>query len=199
MIETPWDQRLARLLVKPLAGVPGLSPNHITTVSLLLALLAGLLFARGETGAARWGALLFALARFVDHADGELARLTGQSSRLGYYYDFVVGGLSTAALFLGLGVGLGTGSVRDWSVILGVVAAGCALIATGLGIAVEAADRPPTALYPSWGGFELEDGIYLIVPLTWLGWLQPFFVLSSIGQVVFCLGMLRKLLAARRV
>ena len=199
MIETPWDQRLARLLVKPLAGVPGLSPNHITTASLLLALLAGLLFARGEAGAARWGALLFALARFVDHADGELARLTGQSSRLGYYYDFVVGGLSTAALFLGLGVGLGTGSVRDWPVVLGVVAAGCALIGTGLGIAVEAARRPPDALYPSWGGFELEDGIYLIVPLTWLGWLQPFFVLSSIGQVVFCLVMLRKLLAARRV
>lgn len=40
---------------------------------------------------------------------------------------------------------------------------------------------------------------YLIVPLTWLGWLQPFFVLSSIGQVVFCPVMLRKLLAARRV
>jgi phosphatidylglycerophosphate synthase len=195
----PWDQRLARLLVKPLAGVPGLSPNHITTASLLLALLAGLLFARGEASAARWGALLFALARFVDHADGELARLTGQSSRLGYYYDFAVGGLSTAALFLGLGVGLGTGSVRDWPVILGVVAAGCALIGTRLGIAVEAAGQPPDALYSRWGGFELEDGIYLIVPLTWLGWLQPFFVLSSIGQVVFCLGMLRKLLAARRV
>ncbi|MBI2525703.1 MAG: CDP-alcohol phosphatidyltransferase family protein [Candidatus Rokubacteria bacterium] len=198
MIGLPWDQRLARWLVRPLAGVPAVHPNHITTASLFLALGAGLLFARGDRGAGLWGAALFALARFVDHADGELARLTGRSSRLGYYYDFAVGGLSSGALFLGIGVGLGSGGWTDWPVLLGMLAAVSGLAATAFGIAVEAAPGPRAPLYPSAGGFELEDGIYLIVPFTWLGWLGPFFVLSSIGQVIFCLAMLGRLRAARR-
>jgi hypothetical protein len=50
VIETPWDQRLARLLVKPLAGVPGLSPNHILSsigqVVFCLVMLRKLLAAR---------------------------------------------------------------------------------------------------------------------------------------------------------
>jgi phosphatidylglycerophosphate synthase len=157
-----------------------------------------LLFSRGDRGAALWGAALFALARFVDHADGELARLTGRSSRLGYYYDFAVGGLSTAALFVGLGVGLGTGSVGDWPVLLGMLGALAALGGTALGLAVEAAPGPHGALYPSAAGFELEDGIYLIVPFTWLGWLGAFFVLSCVGQLIFCLATLGRLRAARR-
>ena len=53
--ETPWDQRLARWLVRPFARTR-LRPNHITTLSLALGGAAGLLFARGEVRAAGWGA-----------------------------------------------------------------------------------------------------------------------------------------------
>ena len=65
------------------------------TLSLALGVAAGGLFACGEARAAGWGAALFMLARFVDHADGELARLTGRTSRIGYCYDYVAGALST--------------------------------------------------------------------------------------------------------
>ena len=41
--------------------------------------------------------------------------------------------------------------------------------------------------YPGFAGFELEDGIYLIAPITWLGWLEPFFVLCGSGAAVYCL------------
>ena len=61
--------------------------------------------------AANWGAGVFVLARFLDHFDGELARLTGQSSRLGYYLDYVSGGLSYCALFAGMGIGLPGGDL----------------------------------------------------------------------------------------
>ena len=84
MTSVPWDQRLARLLVRSLAGTP-VRPNHITTLSLALAFGAGALYARGEAVAANWAAALFVLARFLDHSDGELAGLTGRTSRLGYY------------------------------------------------------------------------------------------------------------------
>ena len=39
--------------------------------------------------------------------------------------------------------------------------------------------------YPQFAGFELEGGIYLLAPITWLGWLQPFFVLAGIGACVY--------------
>jgi phosphatidylglycerophosphate synthase len=198
MTGAPWDQRLARVLVRPLVGTP-IRPNHITTLSLALALGAGALYGTGEAVAANWAAALFVLARFLDHADGELARLTSRASRFGHHYDFAVGGLSSAALFMGIGVGLRQGIVGEWSLAAGIAAGSCALIAMALGLGVEARQSPrPGTYYPAFGGFELEDGIYLVAPLTWLGALLPFFVLAATGQVVFCLWMLHKFVRARR-
>ena len=196
MTGAPWDQRLARLLVRSLAGTP-VRPNHITTLSLALALGAGALYARGEAVAANWAAVLFVLARFLDHADGELARLTGKTSRFGHYYDFAVGALSSAALFIGIGFGLGRSVLGAWSSVAGIVAGSCAFVAMALGLGVEARQGSSGGgYYPAFGGFELEDGIYLVAPLTWLGALLPFFVLAATGQVVFCLWMLRKFVRA---
>ena len=62
----PGISRLARVLVSPLAATPA-HPNHITTLSLLLALSAAVLFALGEGQAANWAAFLFMLAGFIDH------------------------------------------------------------------------------------------------------------------------------------
>jgi len=197
MTRIPWDQQLARVLVKPLAGTP-VSPNQITTFSLLLALGAGWLYASGDRGAANWAAGLFVLARFIDHADGELARLTRKSSRFGYYYDYVAGALSSTALFVGIGIGLSAGALGNWLVIAGVTSGLCAPIAMGFAIGVEARLGTGARGYPGFRGFELEDGIYLLAPLTWLGALMPFLVLASIGQVIFCFWMLMKFVAAGR-
>jgi len=46
--------------------------------------------------------------------------------------------------------------------------------------------------YPAFAGFELEDGIYLIGPVTWLGGLLPCFIISSVGPLVFSCWTLRK-------
>lgn len=197
MARTPWDQRLARLLVRPLVGTP-VGPNHITTLSLALGLGAASLYATGETTAANWAAVLFVLARFIDHADGELARLTGKTSRFGYYYDYAVGGVSSAALFAGLGVGLSDGVLGRWALATGLVAGLCALLATGLGVGVDSRRGGEAGGYPALGGFELEDGIYLIAPITWLGGLPAFLVLGGLGQVVFCAWMLVRFVRAER-
>ena len=194
--EIPWDQRVARWLVRPLAKTP-LRPNHITTLSLALGAAAGLLFARGEPRAAGWGAALFMLARFVDHADGELARLTGRTSRIGYYYDYVAGALSSVALFAGIGVGYAGGPLGGWTLALGLAASVAALAGMGFGLAADARKGSGDGPYPQWGPFELEDGIYLIGPITWLGGLAGFFALSALGQIVFSAFRLRELRHAR--
>ena len=52
--------------------------------------------------------------------------------------------------------------------------------------------------YPSYGGFELEDGIYLVAPITWIGWLPQFFVAVGVGSTIYCLWTLSRLIGLRR-
>jgi len=167
----PWDQRIARELVKPLVHSP-VTPNQMTLFTLAIALSGAALLATGDPVDANWGAGLFVLARFLDHFDGELARQKDMKSRLGYYLDYVSGGLSYGALFLCLGIGFRDGNIGDWAVALGAVGAASALISlfTNLGID-KAHDEIDTESgeaigYPGFAGFELEDGIYLIAPIS---------------------------------
>ncbi len=51
--------------------------------------------------------------------------------------------------------------------------------------------------YPGLAGFELEDGIYLLALVTWLGWLVPFFVAAGIGAPLYCLWTLGRVERAR--
>ncbi len=194
----PLDQRLARVLVAPLKRSP-VTPNQITALSLGLALAAGALFSTGSARAAAWAAGLFALARFLDHADGELARLKGSASRFGYYFDYAVGAVSSAALFVGIGIGFQQGVLGQWSVAAGWLAAAAALIAMALGVGADALRGGEAGGYPALGGFELEDGIYLVAPITWLGGLGWFFILAASGQMLFCLWMLARYLRAEPV
>ena len=177
-----WDQRLARILVRPLAAT-AIRPNHITAVTLLLALTAGVLFARGNLDSA---AGLFVTARFLDHFDGELARVQGTTSRFGYYFDYVVGGLSYAALFVGLGLGPGADAFGGLGLLLGFGGGACALLSLGINLGIDrVGEREDAVGYPGFAGLDLEDGVYLLAPVTWLGYLEPFFLLAGIGATVY--------------
>jgi len=180
-----WDTRIARRLVPPLARA-GVTPNQVTIVTAVLAVGGALLFAPGDGALASWGAALFVLARFFDHVDGELARMTGASSRLGYHLDYVTGALSYSLLFACIGLGVAHGTLGGWALLLGGAGAVSALLAMPLNMGIDRAAGDGSAVgYPSFGGFELEDGIYLIAPVTWLGWLPAFLVPAGIGALVY--------------
>ncbi len=182
-MKTPlWDQRIAAFLVRPLVDT-SVTPNQVTTVSLLFSLVGAALLATGDRSAENWGAGLFMLGRFLDHFDGELARQSGKTSRFGYVYDYVAGCLSYSALFLALGIGMRDGLIGPWSIGLGILSAPIILATTLL--ALKLADDGDDDDYPIFAGFELEDGIYLIGPIVWLGWIEPFFLCGSIGVVLF--------------
>ena len=187
----PWDQRLARTLARPLATTP-ITPNHVTIATLAIALAGAAMLASPHQAVVDWGAGLFALSRFLDHLDGELARRKRLSSRIGYYLDYLAGAGSYAAMFIGAGIGSANGWLGPWAYGLGVLGAAIALTAMVLNIAVDkqrirlGLQTPKDAVgYPQFGGFELEDGIYLIAPITWLGFLEPFFVAASLGAAVY--------------
>lgn len=199
----PWDQRIARVLVKPLVNSP-VTPNQVTMFTLVLALVGAGMLATGQPVYADLGVGLFVLARFFDHFDGELARQKQMTSRLGYYLDYLSGAGSYSALFVCMGVGFRGGELGLWSIGLGLLGAVAAVISMFVNLDIDrvndagTADSPDAVGYPGFAGFELEDGIYLIAPITWAGWLMPFFVAASIGAGVYCLWSLTKLLRLRR-
>ncbi|WNJ98771.1 CDP-alcohol phosphatidyltransferase family protein [Thalassospiraceae bacterium LMO-JJ14] len=190
MKKPPFDQRIAAVMVRPLVHT-SITPNHISLFTLVLALSGAGMLATGDAHLAVWGAGLFVIARFFDHFDGELARQSGKTSKLGYYLDYIVGSVSYAALFFCMGWGFKDSDLGIWAIVLGSGGAAAAIISmfTNLGIDRETGgDESGAAVgYPGFAGFELEDGIYLLWPVTWLGFLYPFFIAAGFGATVYCL------------
>lgn len=180
----PFDQRLARALVRPFAGT-ALHPNHLTTLGLVLGLAGAGVMAQGGA-LVHLGAALFMLACLMDHADGELARLSGKSSRFGHYYDRATALLTYVAMFVGAGAGLPDDT------LMGSAAPACGVVA-GLSVAgifgarlwLEARAGPAAVRQDSLVGFEPEDALYLVGPITWLGWLEHFVLAAAFGAPAF--------------
>lgn len=191
MATKPWDSRLARLLVLPLRTT-GVHPNHITTAGLLVGLAGAALYATGGRTASDWGAALYVLSAVLDHADGELARLTGKTSAGGHRYDRVADLVVKLALFLGMGAGLRYGPLGSWSVLAGVLAGVSFVIIFTLRGEMARRQDPRGLQQPSAAGFELEDTLYVIAPLTWLGGLGPFVIAAGVGAPVFALWVARQ-------
>lgn len=193
-VERPWDARLALMMVRPFANTR-LHPNHVTTLGLVVGVTAAVLYATGSH--AKLGALLFVLATVLDHADGELARLTHKTSAFGHVYDRIVDLCVKLSLFSAMGFGLRRSVLGDWAIFAGLCA-GFALIAIFVMRGEIARRRGAAAIeQPSFAGFELEDILYVVAPLTWCGLLLPFVVGAGVGAPLFALWTARQYLALR--
>ncbi|MGH7893797.1 MAG: CDP-alcohol phosphatidyltransferase family protein [Candidatus Binatia bacterium] len=186
-----WDVRLARLLVGPLQNTR-VRPNHLTTVGLITGLGTAALYASGDRTLSYWGAASFVVTTVLDHADGELARATGTTSTFGHHYDRIVDLLVKIGVFVGMGVGLRHGPHGTWAVLEGI-AAGISLVTIFVFRGRMAARRGVAAFrQPSFAGFELEDILYVIAPVTWLGYLPTFLLGAGIGAPIFALWIVRQ-------
>jgi phosphatidylglycerophosphate synthase len=170
-----------------------ITPNQITTVSLAIRLLAAFLYVRGGWAAHLGAACVLSL--WLDHVDGELARSTGRASAFGHYYDLAAECCVLVAVFVGIGIGEG---MPGFGVAAGLGTTAIFVLRMELERrAGKAAIRQPNLL-----GFELEDLMYLLGPITWLGFLQRFLMLAGIGAPLFALFVLwecRRLLTARPI
>ena len=102
---TKWVWQTPACWVTRLCVRVGLRPNHVTALSWVLAILAGLLFYQGELVA---GLLTGWLMTFLDTVDGKLARVTVTSSPLGNYFDHILDLLHPPFWYLAWGLGLAT-------------------------------------------------------------------------------------------
>ncbi len=174
-----WDQWLARQIVRPLVGTP-VTPNHITTLRLLLGLAACGLFATGTRPEILYAAGLFMVSNFVDHMDGELARASGKSSRFGHHYDNACDAFIHIALFVAIGFGLRESWIGGWAPFLGLIA-GVSVSALFLMFGrIERRAGARQARQPQFKGFHLEDVMYFIGPITWGGGLVVL-LLAGVG------------------
>ncbi len=187
-----YDQRLARICMRPFADT-FLHPNVVTGLSLCLGLASGLLFAIGEPSIQHLAALLFMLAVLVDHMDGELARLSGKTSQLGYYLDYIVGCTNYTILFCSLGVAMFRWTGSDEALLVGLAAGLANPIIVVLRLWLERRFGSNAVEHPRNGGFEIEDFIYLIGPLTWFGGLSYFFWLYALGTIGYLIWTLWEL------
>lgn len=191
-----WDARLARRLVTPLADTR-VTPNHLTTLRLLIGLAGAACLAQGSFGWTNAGALLIVLSNFVDHTDGELARISGKSSRLGHCYDLASDALITVLLFVCIGVGLadqaGAMSARlsiapaISPIALGFVAGIAVALIFFLRMRIESRAGKEGTRQSFFAGFETEDVLYLLPLVTLAGATAPFLIAAAIGAPLFAL------------
>jgi phosphatidylglycerophosphate synthase len=164
----PWDARLARRLVAPLRG-RRISPNHLTTLRLLVGVGSAAAFMRGTYGWSNAAALLLGVSNFLDHADGELARINGASSRGGHVYDLASDAAVTILVFIAIGAGLrrGSGYLLDLPpVALGAAAGTAIALIFYLRMRIETLAGKTATRQASFLGFETEDVLYLMPLIT---------------------------------
>ncbi|GAA2609641.1 hypothetical protein GCM10009863_24000 [Streptomyces axinellae] len=113
---SPYSRYLARWCARR-----GLSPNQVTTASLITALIAAACAATGErSGFVAAGVLL--IASFVlDATDGQLARYDLQYSKLGAWLDATFDRAKEYSYYAGLALGAARGGDDVWALALGAM------------------------------------------------------------------------------
>lgn len=190
-VQRPWDARLARRLVAPLKETR-VTPNHLTTVRLAVGLAAAAAFLPGTYAWSNLAALLLVLSNFLDHTDGELARMSGKSSRLGHLYDLASDAAVTILLFIAVGVGVGAQTPALLGVspaVLGLIA-GCAIaLIFLLRMRIEDMAGKTASRQASLGGFETEDVLYFLPLVTLSNAVTPFLKAAALCAPLFAAGV----------
>ncbi|MEP6768019.1 MAG: CDP-alcohol phosphatidyltransferase family protein [Acidobacteriota bacterium] len=103
------EERLDLILYRPLAfwiawplRKSRVSPNQVSIASMLFGVAAGVFFWRATPAWALAAALACVAANVLDCADGQLARLQGTSSPIGYLVDGAADYVGTTSVFLGM-------------------------------------------------------------------------------------------------
>lgn len=184
-----YDARLARWMVTPLINTR-VSPNHLTTLRLIVGLVCAWAFAKGGYAMANLGAVLLVLSNFIDHTDGELARISGKTSRFGHLYDLASDAFVTVLLFGGIGMGVeavAPGSLPVSASLLGWMAGVAVALIFFLRMRIEDRVGKAGTKQASVGGFETEDVLYLMPLVTLFDGTRGFLIAAAIGAPLFAL------------
>jgi phosphatidylglycerophosphate synthase len=105
LIDLYFYRPLAYVLVKAVYRTP-ITPNQITIFSIFVGIAAGFCFASGSRPAIVAGAALYVFSVVLDCADGQLARLKKNGTRLGRLLDGTIDYFTGIAVYIGIAIGL---------------------------------------------------------------------------------------------
>lgn len=159
----------------------------MTAIGLTSGLLATFLFSTGERVYGNIAGGLFILAMFMDHLDGEYARLTARTTRLGYYFDRISSATVYTSVFIGIGIGQQMTFAGVPAFVVGLVA--------GISIALiflirNQAEYRGGGIVETQGNdkwFETEDCMYLLAVIAWVGQLDVILLLAAAGAPLYLL------------
>jgi archaetidylinositol phosphate synthase len=184
MSHNTWVHAAVRPLVRPLVRTR-LSPNHLTGLRLLTAMLAAALLGTGDPDMTGWACAAFVISFLLDRADGQLARMAGKQTLSGHRFDLVADYASHVLVFAGLGIGLRDGALGSLAAILGIVA-GTAIVAIfALVSRIEQIDGAGAAAFPTGAGFDADDAIVIVPVAVWLEMDAEILVAAAIGAPAF--------------
>jgi len=95
----------------------GLSPNFWTCVGLAFALISAVVYGLGIEFGLIIGGILLLVSGFFDIVDGQVAKVTGKTSKKGSYFDSMFDKIAEVAIFLGILVG---GYAEPYLVLLAI-------------------------------------------------------------------------------
>lgn len=124
-VDTRLDRALHRRLSRPITRAAvrlGIAPNAVTIASLLLGLGAVACIWKGTVPWALAGLAAYVASVALDHADGEVARLTFAESRVGEWLDIAADTVVHGSLVLAMGLAAQR-EVGGIAAALGIVAA----------------------------------------------------------------------------
>jgi phosphatidylglycerophosphate synthase len=104
-IHSSFNRWLCRPSVRRLSHTQ-VTPNVVTLGGVVVAILSGIAFARGNYWSFLVGSILFYIAGLFDEMDGMLARIKFADSPFGTWFEGFADGLSYLLLFGGITIGL---------------------------------------------------------------------------------------------
>ncbi|MFE6497963.1 DUF5941 domain-containing protein [Streptomyces sp. NPDC057748] len=113
---SPYSRYIARWCARR-----GLTPNQVTTASLLTALIAAGSAATGTRGGYVAAGLLLLFSFVLDCTDGQLARYSLQYSTMGAWLDATFDRAKEYAYYAGLALGAARGGDDVWALALGAM------------------------------------------------------------------------------
>ena len=178
----PWDQRIALIISKPFIFF-NIHPNIVTLIGILFGLTSFFLYTFGNLFYAKIASILFFIAACFDHVDGEVARKLNKTSTLGHYLDHIGVCITYIALFIGLGIY----SHKNFNLGLnyGYISSLCVFLIMTIRFYLERVKGSKAIKQSNILGFEHEDIIYIIIPITFLNKIDVFLFYSFIGSQIF--------------
>jgi len=165
---------------------------------LVVGLAACVLLSVGTKTTAAWSGALWIGTCVLDRADGELARLGNMRSESGKILDYYSDMILDTLWFLCAGIGLRHGWLGYSAVTLGLLASVSILLCMWYAEMFERLSGPGIKAWHGAQRFHPDDALFLLAPLTWLGWVGPVLIASSVCTPIIAIVLIARYVALKR-